>query len=172
MGTSASCSRSSATRLTRRNRRVRPLDDNDDEIVLSTAVAGSKRSLANFSTPRLSFARIATMVPTGIDERWQFVEMTCNREKKYTIDHTRDWKTVRLFVSSTFSDFQSVSIFPPHRLFLNVEFASRRNAKCWPTRWVKRTHANTHTHRYIDEHYGASITASICARRCRSRLFV
>eukprot|EP00118_Oscarella_pearsei_P000676 m.5528 g.5528 ORF g.5528 m.5528 type:complete len:1333 (+) comp13436_c0_seq2:121-4119(+) len=96
MGSSSSCVRSPT--VSGRRNRVRPID--------CSGVHHGRTSLTGAS-PRFSFARLASVVPTGLEERWQFVEMTCDGEKSHAVDHTRDWKTLRLFVSSTFSDFHS-----------------------------------------------------------------
>ena len=101
MGSAVSCtSLARVPERGRRSNRVRPLD-----IISSSSSLGS--------SGRYSFARLASLVPASDEERWQFIDLTCQQEAKpVEEDHTRDWKTLRLFVSSTFTDFQAVSLSP------------------------------------------------------------
>ena len=98
MGSAVSCTSFAIMERGRRSNRVRPLDD-----------ISSSSSLSSVGCD--SFARVASLVPSSDEERWQFIDLTCQHEaKRIEQDHTRDWKTLRIFVSSTFSDFRAVSV--------------------------------------------------------------
>lgn len=60
--------------------------------------------------PLLSYAEAAALRPTSPQTMWDIVEKTCIQDISGTLDsvqNRRGWKTIRLFVSSTFKDFHA-----------------------------------------------------------------
>lgn len=58
----------------------------------------------------LSYEEVAALKPTNPDNMWAIVKKTCDRNKEWKLDsvkNRRGWKTIRLFVSSTFRDFHA-----------------------------------------------------------------
>lgn len=58
----------------------------------------------------LSYEEVAALKPTNPDNMWAIVKKTCDRNKEWQLDsvkNRRGWKTIRLFVSSTFRDFHA-----------------------------------------------------------------
>lgn len=58
----------------------------------------------------LSYEEVAALRPTDPDNMWAIVKKTCDRNKEWKLDsvkNRRGWKTIRLFVSSTFRDFHA-----------------------------------------------------------------
>lgn len=74
----------------------------------------------------LSYEEVAALRPTDPDNMWAIVKKTCDRNKEWKLDsvkNRRGWKTIRLFVSSTFRDFHAErealvkEVFPDLRLW-------------------------------------------------------
>lgn len=60
--------------------------------------------------PLLSYAEAAALRPTSPETMWDIVEKTCVKDSSGTLNsvqNRRGWKTIRLFVSSTFRDFHA-----------------------------------------------------------------
>ena len=60
--------------------------------------------------PLLSYAEAASLRPASPETMWDIVEKTCAQDSSGTLDsvqNRRGWKTIRLFVSSTFRDFHA-----------------------------------------------------------------
>ena len=58
----------------------------------------------------LSYEEVAALRPTDPENMWAIVKKTCDRNKEWKLDsvkNRRGWKTIRLFVSSTFRDFHA-----------------------------------------------------------------
>jgi len=58
----------------------------------------------------LSYEEVAALKPSNPDNMWAIVKKTCDRNKEWQLDsvkNRRGWKTIRLFVSSTFRDFHA-----------------------------------------------------------------
>jgi len=60
--------------------------------------------------PLLSYAEAAALRPSNLDNMWAIVQKTCSNNASWalhSVKNRRGWKTIRLFVSSTFRDFHS-----------------------------------------------------------------
>ena len=58
----------------------------------------------------LSYEEVAALRPSDPDNMWAIVKKTCDKNKEWKLDsvkNRRGWKTIRLFVSSTFRDFHA-----------------------------------------------------------------
>ena len=56
----------------------------------------------------VSLANASSIRPSCVEQCWKLVEATCDRQRSLRPPPPRTgWKTIRLFVSSTFSDFYS-----------------------------------------------------------------
>ncbi len=56
----------------------------------------------------VTLASVASKRPRSVEECWQLVDLTCGgRQGRKPPPPRSGWKTIRLFVSSTFSDFYS-----------------------------------------------------------------
>ena len=58
----------------------------------------------------LSYEEVAALRPSDPENMWAIVKKTCDRNKEWRLDsvkNRRGWKTIRLFVSSTFRDFHA-----------------------------------------------------------------
>lgn len=58
----------------------------------------------------LSYEEVAALRPSDPENMWAIVKKTCDRNKEWKLDsvkNRRGWKTIRLFVSSTFRDFHA-----------------------------------------------------------------
>lgn len=74
----------------------------------------------------LSYEEVAALRPSDPENMWAIVKKTCDRNKEWRLDsvkNRRGWKTIRLFVSSTFRDFHAErealvkEVFPDLRLW-------------------------------------------------------
>lgn len=62
------------------------------------------------SQPSLSYAEAASLRPADTENMWAIVQKTCTNDGNWalnTVKNRRGWKTIRLFVSSTFRDFHA-----------------------------------------------------------------
>ena len=58
----------------------------------------------------LSYEEVAALRPSDPEDMWAVVKKTCDRNREWKLDsvkNRRGWKTIRLFVSSTFRDFHA-----------------------------------------------------------------
>lgn len=58
----------------------------------------------------LTYAEAASLRPSTNDNMWAIVQRTCASEDSWALNsvkNRRGWKTIRLFVSSTFRDFHA-----------------------------------------------------------------
>lgn len=58
----------------------------------------------------LSYEEVAALRPSHPEDMWAVVKKTCDRNSEWKLDsvkNRRGWKTIRLFVSSTFRDFHA-----------------------------------------------------------------
>ena len=58
----------------------------------------------------LSYEEVAALRPSDPENMWAIVKKTCDRNREWRLDsvkNRRGWKTIRLFVSSTFRDFHA-----------------------------------------------------------------
>ena len=58
----------------------------------------------------LSYEEVAALRPSDPENMWAIVKKTCDRNREWKLDsvkNRRGWKTIRLFVSSTFRDFHA-----------------------------------------------------------------
>ncbi|XP_073234620.1 TPR repeat-containing protein DDB_G0287407-like isoform X1 [Porites lutea] len=74
----------------------------------------------------LSYEEVAALRPSDPEDMWAVVKKTCDRNREWKLDsvkNRRGWKTIRLFVSSTFRDFHAErevlvkEVFPDLRLW-------------------------------------------------------
>ena len=84
----------------------------------------------------LSYKEVAALRPSDPGNMWAIVKRTCDNNREWKLDsvkNRRGWKTIRLFVSSTFRDFH------PEREVLVKEVNSR----------IFGTFMEGHSHNYI-----------------------
>ena len=58
----------------------------------------------------LSYEEVAALRPSDPENMWAVVKKTCDKNREWKLDsvkNRRGWKTIRLFVSSTFRDFHA-----------------------------------------------------------------
>lgn len=58
----------------------------------------------------LSFSEATALKPSSPENMWAIVEKTCIEDSAWkvkSVQNRRGWKTIRLFVSSTFKDFHA-----------------------------------------------------------------
>ena len=67
--------------------------------------------IGGFSSITLEEA--SCMYPESLDEMWNIVQRTCSAKPAISepITNRKGWKTIRLFVSSTFKDFHQVGLY-------------------------------------------------------------
>jgi len=63
-----------------------------------------------YNQPLLSYAEAAALRASDTGDMWAIVQKTCTDDGNWalnTVKNRRRWKTIRLFVSSTFRDFHA-----------------------------------------------------------------
>ena len=110
---------------TRNSNRVRPIlvsqlaPDNCSKLQAPEVENTTQRRIRRFFSPRI-FRSVGTVCPQNAqfenqigmspEELWSEVDKGCHPSKKSHIARDQAWKTVHIYVASTFCDFHAVSL--------------------------------------------------------------
>ena len=85
-----------------------PETNNNKPTADSEELHDPRATLSDLDNLEISFEKAASLRLKTPTQMWAAVRKTCSPNKKWTVETSksrRGWKTIRLFVSSTFKDF-------------------------------------------------------------------